>query len=77
MFAVLGALATRAWPVPSWRMRWWWALLALGAATEGLQTWVPGRSPSLSDLAADALGLLLGMAIGAGLGHTGTWRSGE
>jgi VanZ family protein len=68
LFAVLGALATQAWRVPQLRMRWWWALLALGAATEGLQAWVPGRSPSLADLAADALGLLLGIAVGLGLG---------
>lgn len=67
LFAVLGALAAQAWQVPRLRLRWWWALLALGAATEGLQAWVPGRSPSLADFGADALGLLAGMALEVGL----------
>lgn len=64
LFGVLGVLATLAWRERLWRVRWWWALLALGAVTEGLQFWVPGRSPSAGDVAADAVGLLLGVALG-------------
>jgi VanZ family protein len=63
MFAVLGGLATSAWRERWWRVRWWWALLALGVVTEGLQAWVPGRSPSGADVLADALGLVLGVAV--------------
>jgi VanZ family protein len=63
MFAVLGGLATSAWREPRWRVRWWWALLALGVLTEVLQAWVPGRSPSGADVLADALGLGLGVVM--------------
>lgn len=63
MFAVLGGLAMSAWRDRSWRVRWWWALLALGVLTEGLQAWVPGRSPSGADVLADALGLGLGVVV--------------
>jgi hypothetical protein len=63
MFAVLGGLATSAWRERWWRVRWWWALLALGVVTEGLQAWVPGRSPSGADVLADALGLGLGVVV--------------
>jgi hypothetical protein len=63
MFAVLGGLATSAWRDRWWRVRCCWALLALGVVTEGLQAWVPGRSPSGADVLADALGLVLGVAV--------------
>jgi hypothetical protein len=63
MFAVLGGLATGAWRDRRWRVRWWGALLALGVLTEGLQAWVPGRSPSGADVLADALGLGLGVVV--------------
>lgn len=63
MFAVLGGLATSAWRGRLWRVRWWWTLLVLGAVTEGLQFWVPGRSPNVGDVVADAVGLLLGAAL--------------
>jgi len=42
------------------------AAIALGAVTEGLQSFVPGRDPSLADGVADAVGALIGAAIGRG-----------
>ncbi|RID99981.1 hypothetical protein D3F03_06295 [Simplicispira hankyongi] len=57
LFAVLGGLAARSWQ--QGRQRWWAvaALLLLGALTEVLQSAIPGRSASLGDWLADALGL--------------------
>jgi len=40
------------------------AAIALGAATEVLQGFVPGRQPSLADVLADAIGGLVGAATG-------------
>jgi VanZ family protein len=42
------------------------ALMALGAAIEVAQLWVPGRSASVRDLLADAAGVALGLALAAG-----------
>lgn len=65
LFMALGCLAMGAWRSRSLRLVW--SLLGLAVATEVLQAWVPGRSPSLADALADAAGL----AVGAGLG----WRA--
>ena len=43
------------------------ALLAYGALIEILQTQVPGRSGELLDLASDAAGIVLGLALAHGL----------
>lgn len=64
LFTTLGWLAMGAWRCRSKRQRLAWSLLVLAVITEVLQAWVPGRSPSLADAVADALGL----AVGAGLG---------
>jgi VanZ family protein len=58
-FAGLAALPRRAWATVAAGGA---ALLAWGALLEGAQALVPPRSPSLADLLADALGLLLGGA---------------
>ena len=61
LFFILGALATRVWPVHSPRWRGvLGGLLVLGAITEGLQALVPGRGADTLDFCADALGIALG-----------------
>lgn len=60
LFAVLGWLAARSW-VDAGSRSWAVAgLLLLGVATELLQTLVPGRSASIGDWLADAIGLACG-----------------
>lgn len=63
LFAVLGWLAARSWLLP--RHRWYAlaGLLLVGALTEWLQAFVPGRSASLGDWVADALGLCAGLLL--------------
>jgi hypothetical protein len=54
------------------RRFWYWkapVLLAYGALIEVLQAFVPWRSFSLADLAADALGILLYWLVWRGLTH--------
>lgn len=48
-----------------WRL--WLALLALGAAIEVMQLYVPNRSGDWQDLVADAVGLLLGCLLALAL----------
>ena len=62
--------STRTWGWPTQRRYlccWRWLQLALlsghGMATEFLQTFVPGRSGSLTDVAIDHLGIALGLAL--------------
>lgn len=62
LFAVLGLLAARLWPIAPWFGRVMLALLLLGVATELAQHFIPGRAASPADFGADALGLLLGAA---------------
>lgn len=64
LFTTLGWFAMGAWRSRSKRQRLAWSLLGLAVATEALQTWVPGRSPSLADFVADALGLTVGAWLG-------------
>jgi VanZ family protein len=64
LFTTLGGLAMAAWRSRSERQRLGWGLLGLAIATEILQAWVPGRSPSLADAGADALGLVAGGWLG-------------
>lgn len=63
LFAVLGGLAARSWLQPA--QRWWVvvALLLLGAQTEVLQAFIPGRGASVADWLADALGLAVGWVL--------------
>lgn len=60
-FAVLGAAAWRAFP--GQRARAFCALLAFGVLIELVQIPLPTRSAEWGDLAADALGLLLGAGV--------------
>ena len=56
-FAVLGFLATRAYPRnPAWGV--WLALSLYGAATEWAQRSIPGRDADVLDWAADTVGAL-------------------
>jgi VanZ family protein len=48
------------WPM---RLRMWSGLAAASLGFEGLQNFVPGRSPSLIDAAASTLGLSFGFAV--------------
>ncbi len=64
LFTTLGGLAMAAWRSRSERQRLGWGLLGLAIATEILQAWVPGRSPSLADAGADVLGLVAGGWLG-------------
>ena len=63
LFALLGYLAVRAWQLKSQRQRWLLVIFGCALATECLQNWIPGRSPSVADLIADFLGLCLGATI--------------
>ena len=48
-------------------LRWWWLLLGvtlLGAGTEVIQFWVPGRTPKLLDARDDVLGGAIGLMLG-------------
>ena len=50
------------WP----RAAWWRSallMLALGVVTEIMQFWVPGRTPRISDLADDLLGVGVGLVL--------------
>lgn len=61
-FYLLGRLG---FPEPGWRLPG--ALFGYGLIIEGLQSLVPGRVPSGLDLAANALGLALGVLLVRGL----------
>ena len=63
LFAVLGALAARSWTQPHQRWRALAGLLLLGVLTEALQSIIPGRSASLGDWLADALGVCAGLFV--------------
>lgn len=60
LFALLGALGRRAWQQRHHRAVVIAGLVAVGVLTEWLQAYVPGRSASPWDFAADVLGLALG-----------------
>ena len=75
-FCVLGFLAANAViPLRIPRARWWIvvALTLYGIAGELVQSVVPGRTPSLVDLGADALGAFSGAVIWTALAR---WHSG-
>lgn len=63
LFAVLGWLAVRGWVLAPQRWRLMAGLLLFGVLTEALQSQIPGRSASLADWLADALGLAVGMLL--------------
>ncbi|HMN20910.1 MAG TPA: VanZ family protein [Ottowia sp.] len=60
IFLTLALLGLRAWPLARQRRHMLLGLVALAVATEWLQHYIPGRSASLGDFAADLAGLLLG-----------------
>ena len=64
LFAILGALGMRGWLQADQRWRVLAFLLGLGVVTEALQSLVPGRSASIWDGLADAIGVLLGIGFG-------------
>lgn len=64
LFAILGALGMRGWLQADQRWRVLAFLLGLGVVTEALQAIVPGRSASIWDWLADAIGVLLGFGFG-------------
>ena len=64
LFATLGALGARGWRQADQRWRVLIFLLTLGLLTELLQSFVPGRSMSMGDWLADAVGVGLGFAFG-------------
>ena len=68
LFALLGALAVRSWLLAPQRLRVVFGLLLLGVLTEVLQSRIPGRSASLADWLADALGLALGFLLARPIG---------
>ena len=64
LFAILGALGRRGWLQADQHWRVLAFLLGLGVVTEALQSLVPGRSASIWDWLADAIGVLLGFGFG-------------
>lgn len=68
LFAIVGGLGIRGWSQVDQRWRMCAFLLAFGLVTEGLQLIVPGRSASIGDWLADAIGVLIGLFIGASFG---------
>ncbi len=58
-FLALGLLADRAFPARAFDWTLWLPLLGYGLTIECIQYFLPYRSFSLADLAADAAGLLL------------------
>lgn len=63
LFAVLGGLGVRAWLSQRQRWRVVAGLLLLGVLTEVLQSLIPGRSASVGDWLADALGVGIGVLL--------------
>lgn len=64
LFTMLGVLGMRGWLRGDQRWRVLAFLLSLGVLTETLQSIVPGRSASMGDWLADAVGVGLGFACG-------------
>lgn len=64
LFAVLGLLGALAWRGMRARPALLLGLVVLGALTEWLQAYVPGRSMSAADWVADSAGALLGLGVG-------------
>jgi VanZ family protein len=60
-FAVLGLLGRAAFPRHAWPLAL--GLIAFGWACEALQVRVPGRTATLGDAVANAVGVLLAMAL--------------
>jgi VanZ family protein len=63
LFAVCGALVTRAWRTTLGITRVLLLLLTFGVVTEVAQFFIPDRSMSLADVVADAAGILAGVFI--------------
>ncbi len=59
-YTVLAFLfATARWP-RRWQVWAWLAILSLSFMLEGIQHWLPGRTPSISDALANTVGVVLG-----------------
>ncbi len=64
LFAICAAFFVRGWS--TFREHWWWVCALLffyGALTEFVQRFVPGRSSTLGDLLADAMGAVVGAGV--------------
>ncbi|HPS56476.1 MAG TPA: VanZ family protein [Spirochaetota bacterium] len=68
-FLVLSLLALRAYPRMYLRCGLW--LMLYGIVIEGIQIWIPGRSCSLMDLAADLCGIAAGVIPALIFNYTG------
>lgn len=67
-FLVLCLLALRAYPGLYLRSGLW--LMLYGTVIEGLQIWIPGRSCSVMDLAADFCGIAAGICFTVIFNHS-------
>lgn len=74
IFLVLGHLGMRAWRLTGQRRQLLLGLLLMAVGTEWLQHYVPGRSASAGDFAADLAGLLLGALAFARLPNLPSFR---
>jgi len=75
-FAALGFCACLGYPASrTARLRWLFALLALGSLIEILQQSVPSRSSEWGDLLADAFGIVCGAVIAAAVLRAAAWGS--
>jgi hypothetical protein len=63
LFAVLAFACRLSWPYTPMAMPAG-ALVLLGVVTEVLQFWVPGRTGTWGDMAADCTGVVLGLTLG-------------
>jgi VanZ family protein len=63
LFALSTFLNCRAWPAISHRWRVIFGMTAMAVITELGQLWVPGRSGDLGDIAADLIGVMLGLVL--------------
>lgn len=64
-FATLALLAQRAWPGRGWPIVI--CLVGYGVMIEWLQSLTPYRDADAIDVVADSIGVLLGLAVAAGL----------
>jgi VanZ family protein len=74
LFTVLGVLGALAWRQAWVRVLLLLGLVFLGALTEFLQAYVPGRSMSAADWLADVTGAVFGVGLGVFFVRWKRWR---
>ncbi len=62
-YAALAACGSQAFAHSRTRLTAYLGLLMLGCVLEGLQTYIPGRYPSIADGIADAVGIMVGVLL--------------